>query len=307
MSTVYVTGALGTLGSKLVPELQKRGHSVWGCDLKHSEHDWCTRADVSNYRQITEDLSAVQPDYIFHLAAEFGRNNGEEYYEQLWTTNAIGTRNILEYLPYHDCQLIFASSSEIYGEQEYDLLYEGITEEAPLLHHNEYALSKWVNEVQIRNFTKRNRLEKEPTILRFFNAYGPGEQYHPYRSVVSLFCYRALHDIPYDVYEDYYRTFMYIDDFIPTLANAATENVAGKTINIGGQDFRSVKDLSDIVLKELNKDDSQVNYLSQEKHNVASKKPLITEAMYYLEHNPLITIDIGVPDTMNWMKEFYGR
>jgi hypothetical protein len=44
-------------------------------------------------------LSGVEQDYdyVYHLAAEFGRINGEEYYDTLWQTNVIGTRNILEW------------------------------------------------------------------------------------------------------------------------------------------------------------------------------------------------------------------
>ena len=35
-------------------------------------------------------------DYVYHAAAEYGRWNGEDYYENLWSTNAVGTKNILE-------------------------------------------------------------------------------------------------------------------------------------------------------------------------------------------------------------------
>ncbi len=47
----------------------------------------------------------------------------------------------------------------------------------------------------------------------------------------------------------YHRVFMYIDDFIPTLANVADNFVAGEVYNIGGEEFRSVKELSDLILQ----------------------------------------------------------
>src|SRR5829696_2999179 len=218
MAKILVTGSDGTLGRPLVSELRSRGHDTWGCELLHGADEQTIRADVTAYRQLERLLEQTGPvDFVYHLAAEFGRHNGEEYYETLWQTNVIGTRNILELQRRHGFRLIFASSSEIYGDRHEEILHEEIPLQRSIIQHNDYATTKWVNEVQIMNFEKRYQ---SPIVrLRFFNAYGPGEHYHKYRSVVCLFCYRALHDQPYTVYRGYKRVFMYIDDFIPTLAN----------------------------------------------------------------------------------------
>jgi nucleoside-diphosphate-sugar epimerase len=41
-------------------------------------------------------FDAVGPfDLVYHCAAEFGRWNGEDFYEQLWRTNAVGTKNVI--------------------------------------------------------------------------------------------------------------------------------------------------------------------------------------------------------------------
>ena len=108
---ILVTGSKGTLGTPLVKELSRRGHDVWGCDLQHQRDGNYIRADVSNYRQLERVFEANQYDFVYHLAAEFGRINGEEYYDTLWETNVIGTRNILELQKKKGFRLIFASSS----------------------------------------------------------------------------------------------------------------------------------------------------------------------------------------------------
>ena len=41
--------------------------------------------------------------------------------------------------------------------------------------------------------------------------------------------------------------FMYIDDFIPSLANACEKFEPGEVVNIGGEEFRSVKELSNLI------------------------------------------------------------
>ncbi len=84
MSRVLVTGGLGFIGSNLVKELRKRGHDVQLCDLRHSEDSQSTRCDVSVFRQIERLMESSGFDYVYHAAAEYGRWNGEDYYENLW-------------------------------------------------------------------------------------------------------------------------------------------------------------------------------------------------------------------------------
>ncbi|MGR3303187.1 MAG: NAD-dependent epimerase/dehydratase family protein [Candidatus Scalindua sp.] len=303
MSKILVTGSKGTLGTPLVKELSRRGHEVWQCDLQHQRDNNYIRSDVSNYRQLERVFEANQYDYVYHLAAEFGRINGEEYYDTLWETNVIGTRNILEWQRKKGFRLVFASSSEIYGDKHADVLTEDMPLNYSIIQPNDYAVTKWVNEIQIMNFEKRFGIEA--VRCRFFNAYGPGEYYHHYRSVVCLFCYRALFGIPWQVYEGYHRVFMYIDDFIPTLANVCEKFVPGEVYNIGGVEYRSVKELSNLIIQYTNADPELVEYLPEDKHNVLNKKPDISKAGIEFGHNPEITLEEGVPKTIEWMKEVY--
>lgn len=302
---VLVTGAEGTLGRPLCHELEAVSE-CWGVDLQHSPHPLHFRADVSNYRELREVWDECNPGVVYHLAAEFGRWNGEMYYERLWSTNAIGTRNVLELCAEFGTHLIFASSSEVYGERFDFELSESLTDEAPLLHPNEYALSKWVNEVQIRNFASRNPGMPTPTICRFFNSYGPGEEYHDFRSVVALFCYRALMGIPFEVYEGYHRTFMFIDDFIPTLARVCQGETLGKIYNIGGIDYRSVEELAEIVIEESGASKDLIQRVGKEVHNVTSKRPDIEAARHDLDHDPRVLLEKGVPATLRWMAARYS-
>jgi dTDP-glucose 4,6-dehydratase len=303
MAKILVTGSKGTLGQPLVADLIGRGHEVWSCDLQHQADDNYFRADVANYRQL-ERVFEQNYDYVYHLAAEFGRINGEEYYDTLWESNVIGTRNILEWQKKKGFKLIFASSSEIYGDKHEDVLREEIPLNQSIIQHNDYATTKWVNEIQIMNFERRHEV---PVVrLRFFNAYGPGEYYHHYRSVVCLFCYRALHNMPYQVYLGYHRVFMYIDDFIPTLSAVCENFKAGEVYNIGGQEFRSVKELSDLVLRYAGASENLVTYLPEDKHNVMNKKPDISKAKMQFGHDPNVPLEVGIPRTIEWMKQVYG-
>lgn len=304
MSKILVTGSKGTIGIPLVKELLKNGHEVWENDLMHHLNDNYIRADISHYRQV-ERLFDNEYDYVYHLAAEFGRINGEEYFENLWATNVIGTRNILEFQKKRGFKLIFASSSEIYGDQRSTILDEDLPLRSSVIQLNDYAITKWVNEKQIMNFEKLygNRCVR----LRLFNTYGPGEYYHKYRSVVAIFCYCAICDIPYTVYRNYHRVFVYLDDVIPTIAKVCERFNSGQVYNLGGQAYRSIEDLSSIVLNYLKKDDRQVTYLEEDLQNVVNKKANIERTRIEFGYNPSIPLEVGIPKTIDWMKKVYCK
>ena len=302
---IIVTGSEGTLGKPLVKRLRHLGNSVFTMDMQHGSDPQHKRADVSVWREWLEAFRGINPDMVFHLAAEFGRNNGEDYYERLWQTNVVGTRNILEAQKGHKFKLVFASSSEVYGDISDELLKEeDISDDGPgataAFYANDYALTKRVNEQQVMRF--REQFDTKSMILRFFNAYGPGEHYHRYRSVVCLFVWRLLHGKPISVYEGYKRVFMYIDDFIPTLARAAEEFKDGEIVNIGGDEYRAIEELAEIACAVTGANPCLIKKLGPEAHNTKNKRPDIEKARHLLGHNPTIPLEVGIKLTVDWMR-----
>lgn len=296
---IAVTGHLGTIGQPLVKALRAAGHEVVGVDIRHNVDG--VRADVAEYRQLERAIPR-DVSFVYHLAAEFGRHNGEDYYEQVWRTNATGTKNVLKLQKERGFKLIFASSSEVYGERPDPVLHEALPL-SPLLLTNDYAISKLVNEAQIRNAEKQ--WGSEIMTLRFFNAYGPGEFYHSYRSVVCLFTYCALKRLPYTVYDGYYRVFQHVDDLISTLVNAIPRFTPGLVANVAGTEYKSVRELHELICEHVDVDLSKVTFLSEEAHNVVSKRPSIDAARLHLRHWPSITLATGLPGTIEWMRETY--
>jgi dTDP-glucose 4,6-dehydratase len=302
-----VIGSRGTIGQPLVQELMNRGHAVATSDFVHCGEPNYLRCDISKYRQVERLFENGEFDYVYNLAAEFGRKNGEDFFEQLWETNVVGLKNILKVQEVKSFRLIHFSSSEIYGEVTTDdgFLKEELSEQVPLKQNNDYAISKWVNELQIRNSRVLNRTKT--LIVRLFNAYGPGEYYTPYRSVVSQFIYKALHEMPYEVYLNYHRVFMYIDDLIPTLCNIADKFKDGQVYNIGGEEFVDVKVVSDMILRYLGKNDSHVRYLTVDTHNVVDKRPDIAKAKRDLGHKLTTPLSVGIPKTIDWYRRIYQK
>lgn len=303
MAKILVTGGLGFIGSNLIPELRKRGHDVWVCDLVHSEGPNYIRCDVTKYRQLERIFEQHDFDYVYHLAAEFGRRNGEDFYESLWKTNAIGTKNVIRMQERLKFRMIFTSSSEVYGDYR-GLMSEDVMDKVPIRQMNDYAMSKWVNEKQILN--SAGKFGTETVRVRLFNTYGPGEYYSEYRSAICVFIYRALHNLPYVVYTKHKRTSSYIDDTIRTMANIVDNFKSGEVYNIAGSELHNMKQASDLILNYLAKDDSSVEYRDMEETTTLEKKADISKAVRDLGHQSTVSLEEGIIRTIDWQKEVYG-
>jgi dTDP-glucose 4,6-dehydratase len=300
---ILVTGGLGTVGSFLVDELRGRGHEVWMCDLYHHHDPQYIRCDVSQYRQMERLLERHPFDYVYHLAAEFGRWNGEDYYENLWSSNAIGTKNVIRMQEKYGFRLIFFSSSEVYGDWE-GVMSEDVMDRHEIRQLNDYAITKWVGEMQVMNSARM--FGTESVRVRLFNLYGPGERYSDYRSVNCLFCYRALHDIPYTVFLDHHRSSTYVTDATHTLANIVRNFIPGEVYNIGSDEYHDIKTVSDTILRALGKDDRLVTYRQAEPFTTRNKKIDTTKSVRDLGHQLKVSLAAGLPLTLEWMKRYYG-
>jgi dTDP-glucose 4,6-dehydratase len=304
LAKVLVTGGRGFIGSHLVKELRGRGHEVWVCDLMHCDAENYVRCDVSKYRQVERLFEEHDFDYVYHAAAEYGRWNGEDYYENLWLTNVVGTKNILRMQERKRFRMIFFGSAEVYGDYD-GVMSEDVMDKVPVRQMNDYAIAKWVNELQIMN--SEAMFGTETVRVRLFNVYGPGEHYTPYRGFIPKFIYKALHDEPYTVYLGHKRTLEYVEDISRALANIIDNFKPGEVYNLGGDEQYEVKYVSDLILKCLGKDDSKVTYKDSEPFTTRVKTPVSSKAKRDLGFQLTVPIEEGISRTVEWFKRFYER
>jgi dTDP-glucose 4,6-dehydratase len=300
----------------LIKELRGRGHHVVSCDLPH-QHDEVgfslrtdvevplyARCDIGEFRQIERVFERLGPfDYVYNCAAEFGRWNGEDFYETLWRTNAVGTKNLIRLQERLKFRLIHFSSSEVYGDWP-ELMVESVMDEYEIKQMNDYAMTKWVNEMQVRN--SAIQYGTRSVVVRLFNTYGPGEYYSPYRSVNCRFLYCALHGLPFTVFRGHYRTSTYLADTVRTLANISENFKAGETYNIGGVNHHSIEELAETVLKVTGADPALVERRESEILTTKIKRVDISKSVRDLKHENSYSLEDGMRITADWMRHVYN-
>ena len=314
---ILVTGGRGTVGAGLIKELRSRGHSVVSCDLPHDADEigfsvgtdvanpLYARCDIGEFRQIERVVERMGPfDYVYNCAAEFGRWNGEDFYETLWRTNAVGTKNIIRLQERLKFKLIHFSSSEVYGDWP-EIMVETVMDDYEIKQMNDYAMTKWVNEMQVRN--SRIQYGTDSVVVRLFNTYGPGEYYSPYRSVNCRFLYCALHGLPWTVFRGHQRTSTYLADTVRTLANISANFKAGETYNIGGNTMHTIEELSDVIVKITGANPALVHYKESEVLTTKVKKVDCSKSVRDLGHRNSYDLEAGMRLTADWMRKAYGK
>ena len=271
-------------------------------DRGHFHEGTFLRGDVGEYRQFESAIEQSRPELVYHLAAEFGRKNGEDFYETMWKANAVGTKNLLTLQRRHGFRSVVFSSSEVYGDYE-GTMSEDVLDLVPIRQLNDYAMSKWVNEMQVRNATDEWGIEV--VRVRLFNTYGPGEYYSDYRSAICRFIYTALLQRPLTIYLNHRRTSTYVSDTVRTLANIAERFLPGRVYNVGGEELHDMKSVNDMILEYLNQDDRHVTYAESEPMTTKDKIVDCSRARAELDHHPTIPLEVGIPKTIDWMRSVY--
>ncbi len=302
---ILVTGGAGFIGTNLKNELRSRGHEVWTSDILQGVELAHIKADCGVYQQMDAIFREHKFDFVYHLAAEYGRWNGEDHYENLWRTNVIGTKNMLRLAEQHRFKTIFFSSAEVYGDYD-ELMSEDVMEKVPIKQMNDYAISKWAGELQCLNSAEM--FGTETVRVRPVGCYGPHEYYSVYRGVIPIFCYRALHGIPFTVYKGHQRIFDYVEDTCRTFANIVDNFIPGEVYNVGSkEDWNiSIEELAEIVLEETGASKDLVEYKGEEDFTTRIKIVDYSKSRRDLNHEATVDIREGVRRYVAWLRQAYN-
>src|SRR3989344_771169 len=257
--TVLVTGGAGFIGSHLCDKLLEYGAKRVVClDNLLSGNKYYLESkkgdprfvfefgDVNKFEDLKKVFSNHRIDYVMHYAAVVGVLRTMEYpYAVL--NDLEGIKHICALAAEHGVKkIVYASSSEIYGNQKEMPLHEEMSYYDT---KHPYALVKATAESYFKIFSGVSGI---PTVsLRFFNVYGPRQESSDYGFVTGIFISQVLKDSNPTIFRDGTQTrdFTYIEDNVEAAVRAlASDKTNGSVINVGTGAEISILDLAKRII-----------------------------------------------------------
>lgn len=320
---ILVTGAAGFIGYHVAAALIRRGDRVIGIDNLNDYYDVALKAarlaqldEVTGFRFERIDiadqaaLSALaerhEIDGIIHLAAQAGVRASIEQPRRYVRSNLDGFLEILELARALGVNLVYASSSSVYGADSAPPFSTQARCDMPV---SFYAATKRANELMAHSYSHLYRVKA--TGLRYFTVYGPWGRpdMAPY-----LFAEAILAGAPIRVFNQgrMRRDFTYIDDIVAgTIAAYDRPPADGaaaaphRLYNLGNHRSENLLDFigelervcgrkAELVLEPMQPGDVPETYAE------------ISAAEHDLDYRPATMIAEGIPRFVAWYRRYAG-
>jgi nucleoside-diphosphate-sugar epimerase len=302
-----VTGGAGFIGSHLVEDLLQRGSFVRVLDNFSSgkrENLAALQGDLEILEGDLRDAEVIKTatrdvDLVFHLAAFVSVPQSMLDPETCFAVNVGGTVTLLEAARRAGVRkIVLSSSTAVYGNPE----KFPTDEEAPLRPLSPYALSKQVNELYARLYTRAFNL---PVIaLRYFNVYGPRQQPDSeYAAAISIFIRRLVNREPITIYGDGHqsRDFIFVKDVVRANLRAAESDRAGEAFNICTGKETTLLELLE-QLSESSPYQPEVHFEAPRQGDIFRSHGNPEKAAELLDFRAETSLAIGLAQTLDWMK-----
>jgi len=242
---VYVTGASGFVGRKLLPRLEAAGMTAIGID---------TDVDVTDAEAVSSSLHRHRPDAIIHLAAMSSVTQSAAEPERCYQINFGGTRTILRSAR-HVCpnaRILLAGSTDQYAATSSNETGgpAAFPETTPLEPRSPYARTKAASEMLGQEAAIAGQ---DVVRIRASNHTGRGQ---PDRFVVSSFARQvaAIHAGRQEPLMrvgnlDSVRDFLHVDDVLDAYITLLDTSIPADVYNVASGNALPIKDILDRLIR----------------------------------------------------------
>lgn len=308
MTKVLVTGGAGFIGSNFLKYMVEKypdydfinldGLTYCGNlenlrDIEYRENYSFVKGDIRDLELVDKIVSDC--DYVINFAAESHVDRSIEDPEIFIKSNVLGTQVLLDASKKHNIKkYLQISTDEVYGS----LPEEGyFRETTPLQPNSPYSASKAGADLMVRAY--HNTFDLPVNITRCSNNYGP---YQFPEKLIPLMISNALEDKPLPVYGDglNIRDWLHVYDHCTAIDLVLHKGKTGEVYNIGGNNEKTNIDIVKLILKELDKSESLIQFVKDRLGHDRRYAIDSTKIQKELNWKPKYTFEVGIVETINW-------
>lgn len=254
MKKALVIGAAGFVGDYLIRELHNNGMDAYATKLPHENFEGESAIvydlDILDKDAVVDILYEIQPDYIFHLAAQSSVGVAWKNPQLTVDVNIKGSINVMDAVRdlFYKPRILLIGSGEEYGYIRPE--ETPIREDNALRPGNIYAATK-VCQNMVGSIYSR-AYDMDLMMVRAFNHIGPGQAS---LFVVSDFC-RQVAEIEKGIREPVImvgnlaakRDFTDVRDVVKAYVKLIQKGKAGETYNVGSGNAQEIRQILEKVI-----------------------------------------------------------
>ena len=248
--------------------------------------------DIELVNRVTKNIDAV-----INFAAESHVDRSITGVQEFVETNVLGTQNLLDAAHRNGVEtFVQISTDEVYGT-----ISEGSwSEDFPLLPNSPYSASKASADLITRSYYRTFGLDVRVT--RCSNNYGP----HQYpEKVIPLFVTNLIDNKTVPLYGSglNVRDWLHVDDHCRGIYAVLMKGRTGEIYNIGGGQELANKELTLIILDQMGKNASSIEYVQDRLGHDLRYSVNINKISKELGYQPQIKFEDGIRETIEWYKK----
>lgn len=310
----WVAGGAGFIGSHLCERLLAEGERVVCIDnlVTGRLENVASFAGHPGFEFVRHDVveplpELPRPDAIYHLASPASPVGYQRFPIETMRVNSEGTRLLLEAATEAGAALLFASTSEAYGdplEHPQRETYRGnVSTTGP---RSMYDEAKRYGEALVTAYGRARGTRAQ--VVRIFNTYGPRSDPEDGRMVPN-FITQALRGEPLTVYGDgeQTRSLCYVSDLVDGLIRALARPMApGGVVNLGNPEEHTVREFAETVRQLAGSKSALISTPPAVGDDPQRRRPEITRAREWLGWEPKVSLEDGLAATIAWFRTELG-
>lgn len=311
MKTLLISGAAGFIGSHLCDYFLSQNYKVLGLDNFLTGNYDNIKNNLENDRFSFIEHDVCEPinikerlNYILHFASPASPIDYLNHPIKTLKIGSKGTENMLDLCLKHNCKILVASTSEIYGDPlEHPQRETYFGNVNPIGPRGVYDEAKRYLEALTTAYREKKNLDVR--IIRIFNTYGPRMRVNDGRAIPN-FINQALNNKDLTVYGDgsQTRSFCYISDTVSGIVKLLQSNYQFP-VNIGNPSEYTILQLAEKI-KEKIKSESKIKFEKLPENDPQIRRPDISLASKILKWKPYVDLESGIMKTIEYYKNLHN-